>query len=148
MSNAAPLLEVDDLRVSSNGRTITSGTSLTIRPGETVGIVGESGSGKSMTARAIVRLLPPGVFACGKVVFDGRDLLDLSESAMAGIRGSGISMMLQDPFTMLNPLLRCGTHIDESLADRGNFSKSERRAEVMRRLDAVAGRILDTATPS
>jgi peptide/nickel transport system ATP-binding protein len=151
VNDAAPLLEVDDLRVSSEAggepRTITTGTSLTVAPGDTVGIVGESGSGKSMTARAIVRLLPPGVFATGRVVFGGRDLLDLSERAMAGVRGSGISMMLQDPFTMLNPLLRCGAHIDESLADRRRLSKSERRAEVMRRLaevgidgDEVAGR--------
>jgi peptide/nickel transport system ATP-binding protein len=151
VNDAAPLLEVDDLRVSADAggerRTITTGTNLTVAPGETVGIVGESGSGKSMTARAVVRLLPPGVFATGRVFFRGRDLLDLSERAMAGVRGSGISMMLQDPFTMLNPLLRCGAHIDESLADRRRLSKSERRAEVKRRLaevgidgDEVAGR--------
>ena len=151
MNDTVPLLEVDDLRVSSDAggenRTITTGTNLTVAPGDTVGIVGESGSGKSMTARAIVRLLPPGVFATGRVVFEGRDLLDLSEREMAGVRGSGIAMMLQDPFTMLNPLLRCGAHIDESLADRRRLSKSERRTEVMRRLaevgidgDDVAGR--------
>lgn len=141
MNDTAPLLEVDDLRVSSDVagelRTITTGTNLTVAPGETVGIVGESGSGKSMTARAIVRLLPPGVFASGRVIFEGRDLLDLSERAMAGVRGLGIALMLQDPFTMLNPLLRCGAHIDESLAGRRRLSKSERRAEVMRRLAEV-----------
>ncbi|GMQ85170.1 MAG: ABC transporter ATP-binding protein [Acidimicrobiia bacterium] len=151
MNDAVPLLDVHDLRVSSDAgrkqRAITTGMNLTVEAGETVGIVGESGSGKSMTARAIVRLLPPGVFADGRVVFEGRDLLDLNERAMIGVRGSGISMMLQDPFTMLNPLLRCGAHIDESLSDRRRLSKSERRAEVMRRLaevgidgDAVAGR--------
>jgi peptide/nickel transport system ATP-binding protein len=135
------VLEVDDLRVvageDGESRPITTGVSLTVAPGETVGIVGESGSGKSMTARAIIRLLPPGVSATGRVVFDGRDLFDLKERNMSAVRGSGISMMFQDPFTMLNPLLRCGAHVEESLADGRQMSKSERREEVMRRLGEV-----------
>ena len=129
------LLEVEDLRVAAGDRTITTGTSLTIMPGETVGIVGESGSGKSMTARAIVRLLPPGLTASGTVAFKGDDLLGLAERDMAKVRGSGIAMMFQDPFTMLNPLLRSGDHIAESLA--GRPSRAERRDEVARRLDEV-----------
>jgi oligopeptide/dipeptide ABC transporter ATP-binding protein len=137
----SPLLEVADLRISAERddetRPITTGVSLTVAPGETVGIVGESGSGKSMTARAIIRLLPTGVSATGEVVFGGRDLLGISEHEMAAIRGTGISMMLQDPFTMLNPLLRCGAHVEESLVDYAELSKSERRAEVMRRLAEV-----------
>ncbi len=116
---------------------ITTGTNLTVWPGETVGIVGESGSGKSMTARAIVRLLPPGVSATGQVVFDDRDLLDLRERDMMAIRGSGISMVFQDPFTMLNPLLRSGNHVGESLAEGRRLSKAERKDEVMRRLAEV-----------
>ena len=141
MTGPPPLLEVDDLRISAESsdeqQTITTGTSLTVRPGETVGIVGESGSGKSMTARAIVRLLPRGVSASGRVVFDDRNLLDLSEREMADVRGAGISMLFQDPFTMLNPLLRCGAHVEESLANGSDLSKSARREEVMRRLDEV-----------
>jgi len=136
-----PLLEVNDLRISSTAggarQAITTGTNLTVWPGETVGIVGESGSGKSMTARAIVRLLPPGVSATGEVIFDDRDLLDLTERDMMKIRGSGISMVFQDPFTMLNPLLRCGNHVEESLVDRRRLSKAERNDEVMRRLAEV-----------
>ncbi len=141
MSDVAPLLEVDDLRVFTNGegdpQVITTGVSLTVASGETVGIVGESGSGKSMTARAIIRLLPRGVSATGEVVYAGRDLLGLDEHDMAAVRGSGISMMLQDPFTMLNPLLRCGDHVEESLADRRRLSRADRRDEVVRRLAEV-----------
>ena len=129
------LLEVEDLLVTAGDRTITAGTTLTVAAGETVGIVGESGSGKSMTARAIVRLLPPGLSAKGRVVFRDKELLGLDERAMRSVRGSGITMMFQDPFTMLNPLLRSGDHIAESL-DRG-LSRSERRDEVVRRLDEV-----------
>jgi peptide/nickel transport system ATP-binding protein len=136
-----PLLKVNDLRVFATAqgerRMITTGTNLTVWPGETVGIVGESGSGKSMTARAIVRLLPRGVSATGQVVFDDRDLLDLRERDMMAIRGSGISMVFQDPFTMLNPLLRCGNHVGESLAEGRRLSKAERKDEVMRRLAEV-----------
>ena len=135
------LLEVDDLAISAQAaeavRTITTGTDLTVRPGETVGIVGESGSGKSMTARAIVRLLPRSTFSKGRVVYRGTDLLLLSENEMSRVRGSGISMMLQDPFTMLNPLLRCGEHIEESLAGGKQGSRFERRAEINRRLAEV-----------
>jgi len=141
VSDVAPLLEVDDLRVFTNGegdpQVITTGVSLTVASGETVGIVGESGSGKSMTARAIIRLLPRGVSATGEVVYAGRDLLGLDEHDMAAVRGSGISMMLQDPFTMLNPLLRCGDHVEESLADRRRLSRADRRDEVVRRLAEV-----------
>ena len=139
--NDAPLLEVADLRVSVNvqgqHRVITTGTDITVWPGETVGIVGESGSGKSVTARAIVRLLPPGLSASGRVAFKDRNLLDLAEKEMAKVRGSGISMIFQDPFTMLNPLHRSGAHVDESLADRRSLSAVERGDEVMRRLAEV-----------
>ena len=141
MGEAPALLEVNDLQVSANvdgnSKPITTPVRLTVSPGETVGIVGESGSGKSMTAKAIIRLLPPGVSATGTVMYGGRDLLGLGEREMAAVRGSGISMMLQDPFTMLNPLMRCGTIVDESLADRRELSRSERHDAVMRRLAEV-----------
>ena len=90
MSDAAPLLEVEDLGVSSNGRTITTGdqTSPWV-PARPSGSLASLGAGKSMTARAIVRLLPQGVFASGRVVFGGRDLLSLSERQMAAVRGNG-----------------------------------------------------------
>ena len=100
-TTASPLLAVRDLAISALGLAITTGTNLEIRRGETGAIVGESGSGKSLTAKAIARLLPPGVTATGRILYDGVDLMSLPERAMRDVRGRRLSMMLQDPFTML-----------------------------------------------
>jgi peptide/nickel transport system ATP-binding protein len=134
----ASLLAVRGLSISAFGRSITVGTDLDVARGETVAIVGESGSGKSMTARAIARLLPPGVSASGAIVYDGVDLQSLPEPEMRSIRGRRLSLLLQDPFTMMNPLMKCGTHIEEMLRDQPGFgAASVRRAEVARRLHEV-----------
>jgi peptide/nickel transport system ATP-binding protein len=136
--NASPLLTVRDLAISAGGRAITTGTNLDIGRGETVAIVGESGSGKSLTAKAIARLLPPGVTATGGIQYSGIDLMALPQREMRQMRGRRLSMMLQDPFTMLNPLMKSGRHIAEMLADRPEFSqRAMRRIEVMRRLAEV-----------
>jgi peptide/nickel transport system ATP-binding protein len=146
-----PLLDVRDLRVSSGGggrnrpgrpgqlATIVSSISLTLQPGETIGIVGESGSGKSMTAKAVTGLLPPGITASGEVRYSGRNLLALSEREWRAVRGREIGLILQDPFTMLNPVLRCGTIIAESLprAAGGGHRRDGRRSEAVRRLAEV-----------
>ncbi|HLB62502.1 MAG TPA: ABC transporter ATP-binding protein [Actinomycetota bacterium] len=140
---ATPLLEIEGLRIWSGsiegGHTITNGTDLAVRSGETVGIVGESGSGKSLTARAVIRLLPQGVFADGSVRYQGKELMDLPEKGMRALRGGDISLMFQDPFTMLNPLLRCGEHIGEMLtaADGGRLRRDQVREETARRLSEV-----------
>jgi peptide/nickel transport system ATP-binding protein len=137
------LLDVQGLKIASRiggvTRTIVADLHLSLAPGETIGIVGESGSGKSMTARALIGLLPQGVFARGEVTYEGRNLLSLSERQLAGLRGTEIGMILQDPFTMLNPLMRCGHHIDEMLRDeRGRpLSSAARQAEAVRRLQEV-----------
>lgn len=142
MSKEPPLLEVRGLSISAinpaGRKSITVSTDLTVDKGETIGIVGESGSGKSLTARAIVRLLPQNVLAQGAIRFANRDLLTLSEAELQRIRGKHISLMFQDPFTMLNPLLRCGKHIDEVLPERARLgSRRERAAEVQKRLNEV-----------
>ena len=145
-AGAAPqletLLDVRGLSISAYGatgdKTITFATDLSVARGETVGIVGESGSGKSLTARAIVRLLPKDVSARGEVLFGGRDLMRLREAELRRIRGRAISLMFQDPFTMLNPLLKCGRHIEEVLEqNRLQGSRRGRSAEVQRRLSEV-----------
>jgi peptide/nickel transport system ATP-binding protein len=127
------LLVVDGLRIESSlggrRRTIVAGIDLAIAPGETVGIVGESGSGKSLTARAVLGLLPPGVTASGSVRFDGEELLGRRERALRRYRGRHISLLLQDPFTLLNPLMPVGRQITETLDDR--------RGEAARRLAEV-----------
>ena len=141
-AGAPPLLEIGGLRIWSGSEesrhTITTGTDLTVGIGETVGIVGESGSGKSLTARAVIRLLPQGVFADGSVRYRGRELMALPEKEMRRLRGGDISLMFQDPFTMLNPLLRCGEHIEETVADQDERPTRQRlRDETHRRLSEV-----------
>src|SRR5882724_9756385 len=115
---AEPLLTVRGLSISAAGRAITVGTDLDVGRGETIAIVGESGSGKSLTAKAIARLLPPGVTATGGIRYDGIDLATLPEREMRQMRGRRLSMMLQDPFTMLNPLMKSGRHVAEMVRDR------------------------------
>ena len=142
MTEEAALLRIERLRIWSGSgdrrRTITTGTDLEIAPGETVGIVGESGSGKSLTARAVIRLLPQGVFADGSVRYRGRELMDLPEKEMRELRGGDVSLMFQDPFTMLNPLLRCGEHIAEMLTtDGARLARDRVRDETLRRLAEV-----------
>src|SRR4051812_18725662 len=135
---AEPLLSVRGLVVEhvANGRRrdIVAGLDLDVARGETVGIVGESGSGKSLTARAIMRLLPAQVEARGEVLLRGQDVFRLPERRMAALRGSTLALMLQDPFTMLNPLLRCGAHIGEMLP---GGARRARKGEVARRLAEV-----------
>src|SRR4051794_12742758 len=112
--------------------------SLTLGRSETLAIVGESGSGKSLTARAIARLLPPGVSAEGRVTFAGRDLLTLPEGEMQRLRGRHIALILQDPFAMMNPLMRASAHIEKTLARRPECSgQAARRSEMRRRLAEV-----------
>jgi peptide/nickel transport system ATP-binding protein len=123
------LLELRDLRIDSVGsagrRSIVRGIDLVVGQGETVGVVGESGSGKSVTARAVMRLLPAGLIAGGSIRFGNEELLALDERRMRAIRGSQIAMLFQDPYTMLNPLLRSGRHIEETLLD----GRGKRRPE-------------------
>ncbi|HKP25690.1 MAG TPA: ABC transporter ATP-binding protein [Dongiaceae bacterium] len=137
-SPAAPLLAVRNLAISAAGSAITTGTNFEIGRGETVAIVGESGSGKSLTAKAIARLLPQGVTATGSILYDGIDLMNQPERDMRAVRGRRLSMMLQDPFTMLNPLMKSGLHIAEVLRGRPEFrGRAALKAEVAHRLGEV-----------
>jgi len=106
------------------------GISFDIKAGETVGLVGESGCGKSVSARSIMRLIPnpPGKISEGEIIFDGKDVLKMSEKEMRAIRGNKISMIFQDPMTSLNPVLRIDYQLEEVLAlHQPNLSKAERR---------------------
>jgi peptide/nickel transport system ATP-binding protein len=132
------VLEVRDLRIVAPQGVIVDGLDLTVGEGETIGIVGESGSGKSLTARALVGLLPAGLRASGSVTFRGRELLGTRERAWREVRGSEIALLLQDPFTMLNPLMRVGRQIDETAPARGQAAA--RLAEVGIREEHVADR--------
>jgi oligopeptide/dipeptide ABC transporter ATP-binding protein len=118
---AAPLLSVEDLKTYFFTRDgvvrAVDGVSFAVYPGETLAIVGESGCGKSVTSLSILRLIasPPGRIVSGRLVFDGRDLLALTESEMRAIRGNEISMIFQEPMTSLNPVLTIGRQIAEAV---------------------------------
>jgi oligopeptide/dipeptide ABC transporter ATP-binding protein len=112
--------------------------SFEIRKGETLGLVGESGSGKSVTAFSLIRLVQsPGRVAAGRVIFQGRDLLTMSEPEMRHVRGAGIGFVFQEPMAALNPVMRVGAHIAEALVVHGLASKSDARARAIDLLRAV-----------
>ena len=116
----APILSVRDLsiRIGDGGEAFTAvdGVSIEVRRGETVAIVGESGCGKSLTALALMKLLPPKVaIGGGRIDFAGIDVASASEQAMARLRGDAVAMIFQDPMTSLNPLVPVGRQISESL---------------------------------
>jgi oligopeptide/dipeptide ABC transporter ATP-binding protein len=102
------------------------GVSLTIEPGETVGLVGESGCGKSMTGMSIMRLLPPGGhIVSGSVKLNGRELTTVANSEMRRIRGNEVAMVFQDPMTSLNPTMTVGNQIAEAVRVHRDVSRKE-----------------------
>jgi ABC-type dipeptide/oligopeptide/nickel transport system ATPase component len=115
----APLLSIEGLDVRyENPRgdvRAVDGLDLTLEAGETYALVGESGCGKTATAYAILRLVEPGRIAGGRILFQGRDLLALSEKEMRRVRGAGIGIAFQEPGAALNPVLKIGTQVGESL---------------------------------
>jgi len=126
-----PLLEVDGLSVSfhllEGVVPAVAGVDLVVNQGEVLGIVGESGCGKSVTAKSVMRLIPcpPGRIDSGRVLFQGSDLLELSEAEMAGIRGDKISMIFQEPMTSLNPAFTVGDQIAEVFRFHRGTKKKE-----------------------
>jgi ABC-type dipeptide/oligopeptide/nickel transport system ATPase component len=133
------LLDVEHLTVDFGaGTRVVDDVSFTMAAGETLGLVGESGSGKSVTAFSILRLLqPPGQVTAGRILFDGQDLLTLSEREMREIRGARISLIFQEPMTALNPVMRVGDQIAEALTAHGVASRTDARARAVELLDAV-----------
>jgi peptide/nickel transport system ATP-binding protein len=138
-ARGTPLLDVQHLSVTFGGPTpAVDDVSFSMARGETLGLVGESGSGKSVTAFSILRLLqPPGRIAGGRVLFDGRDLLSLTEGEMREVRGAGISLIFQEPMTALNPVMRVGDQIAEALLVHGKGARAEARARAVELLEAV-----------
>jgi peptide/nickel transport system ATP-binding protein len=140
---AAPLLDVRDLKThffSEAGITrAVDGLSFEVAPGETLGIVGESGCGKSVAALSVLRLLPAriGRTIAGSVLFDGTDLLVLSEAEMRDIRGNRIAMIFQEPMTSLNPVLTIGHQIAEALRVHKGIGWEEAREHARRMLEMV-----------
>ncbi len=112
---------------------------LWINKGETLALVGESGCGKSVTASAIMRLVPepPGKIETGEILLDGKDLLKLSDKEMQGVRGDRISMIFQEPMTSLNPVFRIGEQIAEVFITHYGMDKKAALAKAVEMLDMV-----------
>jgi oligopeptide/dipeptide ABC transporter ATP-binding protein len=137
-----PLLEVRDLSVSFRTQDGTvhavDNVSFTVNRGEVLGIVGESGSGKSVTAMTLMRLiLDQNAVFSGEVLFDGRDLMQLSQHDMLQVRGTRIAMIFQDPMTSLNPVYRVGWQIEEQLRAHQDISAKQARRRTLELLGAV-----------
>lgn len=125
-----PLLIIQDLKTyffTSYGTIrAVDGVSLKIYENDAVGLVGESGSGKTVTSLSVMRLVPePGRIIQGKILFHDQNLLELSEREMRKIRGKKIAMSFQDPMTYLNPVMRVGSQIAESIALHQDLDKSD-----------------------
>ena len=136
------LLAIEGLHVAFGGRhsarDVVRGVDLRVAAGEVVGLVGESGSGKSMTALAIMGLLPPGArVRIGRILFDGVDLTTLREPAMNRLRGGAIGMIFQDPLSALNPAIPVGRQIVDSLRTHARMSRRTAEARVVELLDLV-----------
>lgn len=139
----APLLQVENLRVELAIRggvvPVIDDLSFTLNHGENISFVGESGCGKSMTALAIMGLLPEGIgrIASGRILFDGEDLTTASEARLRDIRGNQISMIFQEPMTSLNPVYTVGEQIAEVLRAHQNLGHRAALDTAVELLDAV-----------
>ena len=131
------LLDVEDLVISSAGARLVDGIDLSVRAGERVGLIGESGSGKSLTALGVMQLLPRGISSTGSIRFEGRDLARISERARSSLRGRRVAMVFQEPMSALNPLMRVGKQIAESLTIHKTLSRAEAKEEAARLLARV-----------
>jgi peptide/nickel transport system ATP-binding protein len=151
-----PLLDVRQLRVEFSASdakpaakrplVAVSDVSFSLTAGEVLGLVGESGSGKSLTALAVMRLLPPGAQATGEILFhdesssqeSGRNLLELPDHEIRQLRGSRISMIFQEPMTALNPVMRVGEQIAEAVMAHAPVKKKEAWERAVAAMNEVA----------
>ncbi len=131
------LLDIESLSLSIKGTPILHEVDLTMRGGEVLGIVGESGSGKSMTAMAVMQLLPVGTVWSGSIQLDGRRLEQCSEKEMCGLRGNDIGMVFQEPMTALNPVQTIGDQVAETILVHSGKSRREARRIAREALDRV-----------
>jgi peptide/nickel transport system ATP-binding protein len=148
-----PVLSIESLTVDlprgSDRKHAVSGLSLTVNPGEIVCVVGESGSGKSVTAQAVMGLLPKKqlVPSSGRILLDGEDTLQATPERLRALRGTRMAMIFQEPMTALNPVMRVGAQIAEVLDIHTDLSSDSQRAKVMEIMEAVrlpdVGQLID-----
>jgi len=137
------ILEVKDLKI--NFKTYAGlvhavrGVNFDLKEGETLAIVGESGSGKSVTSNALMKLIPqpPGIYESGQILFNGRDLIPLTDKEMTKVRGNEIAMIFQDPMTSLNPTMKVGRQITEVILQHKKVSKADAKKRAIELLTQV-----------
>ncbi len=138
---ASPLLEVRDLRVTlataAGPRLALRGLDFGVERGRTLGLIGESGCGKSLTALALMGLLPDGATVAGSMRLEGTELVGLPERDWCRLRGNRVAMVFQEPMTALNPLHTIGTQIAEPLRLHRGLGRAAARAEALRLLERV-----------
>lgn len=130
-------LTVEDLAIAFDGRRVVDGVSFEVGEGERFGIIGESGSGKSLTALAVLGLLPDAAEVSGSIRWEGRELIGMPERELAHLRGDAISIVFQDPRTALNPVRTVGRQIAEPLRIHAGLSRREARERAI----AAAARV-------
>jgi len=131
------LLEIENLSLSIGETSILKGIDLSIEAGQVMGLVGESGSGKSLTALTVMKLLPFGARATGRVTFDGIDILAAPEAAMCRLRGDEIGMVFQEPMTALNPVKTIGEQVAEGIRWHTGANRADAEARARAMLDRV-----------
>ncbi|MGC0421849.1 ATP-binding cassette domain-containing protein [Embleya sp. AB8] len=139
--NPAPvdgaLLQLTDLTIRIAGRTVVDGVDLTLTPGERLGLIGESGSGKSLTALAVLGLLPEGAQVTGSIRLDSVELLGRSERELARVRGNRVAMVFQEPLTALDPTMRIGRQIAEPLRLHRGMTRRQADAAALELVERV-----------
>lgn len=131
------MLEVDDLCVDFGGRPAVEHVSFSLAPGQRLGVIGESGSGKSVTALAVMGLLPPNAHATGSVRLEGHDVLNLGDRELSKLRGNLVSMVFQEPMTSLDPTMTCGRQVAEVLRLHQGAQAGAARTAVVEMLGRV-----------
>lgn len=143
MNNGEEMLRVEDLHVSfktyAGVNQAVRGVDFTLNKGETLAIVGESGCGKTVTSKSIMRILPDQAILGEKsrIWLEGQDLLQLSEKEMAEVRGRDISMIFQDPMTSLNPTMKIGKQIAESIVIHHKTTEQDAEKKALEMLELV-----------
>lgn len=141
--HSGPILEVKNLKTQFQTQDGTvkavDDVSFYVMPGETLGVVGESGCGKSMTGLSIMRLIPspPGKIVAGEILFNGDDILRMSDDQVRSIRGNDIAMIFQDPMTSLNPVLTINRQISEALQLHMGMNKAQAKERTIQLLKMV-----------